>query len=1638
MTTLLFLQHHKNAINDEFSNLVPKMIETYLNYIKIEKSEKNINLKPKFALNHLIPGFYNFYKILSDFINDNIRNDFIKNEKKIRFYLNMNKFDIKQNYYKKEEDFLSLTYHEIENDKFVSEFINKIPSNILLYDYITFFLTEFDSDKGFENIFNYNNVSSNDCKHELINLLLNIRFNESKKVVEKNKNDSLKLIFIKINWIISNRDYIIKILKIFNILEKIFEENEYIKILKETLNKEKLRYITNEKKNPDITIEVNECYYKILASICYSIIPPYINFTKKIELYDYIETIKSAMKIIKSLNDELLTYSIEVELIEELIQIYDILELNGKMNYDILNEICMSLKNNNEILRKNKEIQADELIDEYKNLYEILKKSLKYTDKKYYELLKYIFFKETKKVPNVRYRAAIFQDVIKDAEILVNSNDILQILLRPLVNPDITIFPKSIKSIEKSTDYDIVIIIENILENENEEIYNALSETLLYYFEKNSLMYFKNLFHNKEKIFFDNKDENPIVGPLKLFKDCIKFLNNYNKENSYKNNSYKESKNKNLNKLFCIAYIKTYCYTFIDLFESNNPIFERQSQSNIIKEINNAKSLNQIISFYILKLIYYKNNENIDIFIDPEFINKYKFNEYKCFQNINLSTNPFNYNYNNQKNKEIYEQFCSVLEKYKDTNFEDIEIGDFNKIKTDIDIFYFSTYNLILSHLKKISFLDSPIYKNFYKNVCIPLFKNKDKIFDAIKLLYDPQKFIKLTNEYELNKNNLSIFLHSYRYFINEINSNTKNNIYSVFYNRKINLKKINDYFYPGNDIKNIPIYSIYSKIKNHFNETPYQGCFVCLCNKGGFYHIVKGGRPGHKYLNLKCKNCGKKIGAEQNERGFIKRIKSENQNYYRIFPTKEIADKESQMNNGSYNCMGFDEFKKKYIYKEFEKERGITYSDKNFFKKNTKIVRFLSNISYRILNFILYSHLFFSKIYNSNQELDVFLPENMNWIKVITECWEMIKMELNKLGISSINIFMNYIFLDLFSILNTQKSLTEYNMFIEFEDKLDKLIIRKVVEFKEEYKKMKNLTNFDSKDKSFFQNMIEERYTELNQDDYPFYKYFYYIDYIKEEYLINILNHQEKDRFPVLLKVLEKNNVKNNQTKYSLDNLPIFNNVLNLFNDTYFNSIKREKANIIKLKNEEIYNNNRSLIKSFINFYNSLQLKSEDNDDIILKLSEESKLSDFFIDDDNEIGKSYKYIYNQFINEQNNEISDLLQIKIRNGIFEKNCDNKINIQSANINEIFITNLPEKFSFIETIFNSSYRKFAITKDYNEYNVKIIDLETIEDKMTDLLLKNKKLFNDSIISFIYANEDLEFENKDIITIFNNEYEIENIKIEDKEILFKLYNNNKENQNLFKTIFNDFIQLIIFLNKNKILLKEEKKNSISIKDDSRIDETFKDLGEKVSKDFKEIFEKKDNFTINKTTYLFEYFRNLILGMVKLELKDFQYDLEENQKNLIETCFKEQGLITKEKFIFTLRSFIVLFLNLVGDKENKIRGNQNNMVNYFDIPDIWDKSIYNNENFKKELDNMKKINVKINQIVYLYDFLGDNINDDYFQDVKKVIEKEKELKKREQKEEIPPQNNVIPSNIENVSEESSSDENSEEDDFGDRDYV
>ena len=168
---------------------------------------------------------------------------------------------------------------------------------------------------------------------------------------------------------------------------------------------------------------------------------------------------------------------------------------------------------------------------------------------------------------------------------------------------------------------------------------------------------------------------------------------------------------------------------------------------------------------------------------------------------------------------------------------------------------------------------------------------------------------------------------------------------------------------------------------------------------------------------------------------------------------------------------MSSDTFKK-LVQTEFEKEKGIQKSDGDFFEKDSKIIRYLSQISYRILNFILYSHLLFSKVYNNNDDFDKSLPKIMSRIEVLNECWMMIQNELYKLGINSIDIFINYIFLDLFSALNKHRAINNYKELESFEKILEGIIHNNIINFKEQYKSFNKSMN----NKFSFQYLIEER----------------------------------------------------------------------------------------------------------------------------------------------------------------------------------------------------------------------------------------------------------------------------------------------------------------------------------------------------------------------------------------------------------------------------------------------------------------------------------------------------------------------------------------------------------------------------------
>ena len=306
-------------------------------------------------------------------------------------------------------------------------------------------------------------------------------------------------------------------------------------------------------------------------------------------------------------------------------------------------------------------------------------------------------------------------------------------------------------------------------------------------------------------------------------------------------------------------------------------------------------------------------------------------------------------------------------------------------------------------------------------------------------------------------------------------------------------------------------------------------------------------------------------------------------------------------------NYITLKELKENYVDK-IEKG-GIYSSDKNIFKSDEKIIRNLSKVSFRLLNFILFSNLYFSKLIIDTKDFDDFvdgcLPKTMKWEELLSECWNILKNELSKVNIDSFEEFMNYIFPEIFTILNEHNKLENYNDLIEFENILESKIQELIKDFQNK-DNQNEIKDEDDEHKKNAINLLKEKYDDYDTTEFPFYKYFYFSDYLNENYLYEKLSHIGEQQYPLLQLYIKDKIQTTDENKYSPANFILFNNVLNLINQAYFNNISKAQAEKDILKNDDIYKKNKKQFEKFIDFYNSLEFNN--------KLSVDNPLSDFFI----------------------------------------------------------------------------------------------------------------------------------------------------------------------------------------------------------------------------------------------------------------------------------------------------------------------------------------------------------------------------------------------------------------------------------------
>ena len=592
-----------------------------------------------------------------------------------------------------------------------------------------------------------------------------------------NKANSL---LIKIIWIESNVNYILSIYKIIDIALNIYESNEdenkskeiIYKSIEDLIKTESIKYITNEKKNPKHTKEVNECFYKLLASFCYSITSDEIKLIDisepkskneiQIEINEYCGYLKEINKIMQNLNDELYIFLNEMYIIDELIKIIEIFKkIKSYDKIQKINEIKNIIRENAEIIQKyalNQEQTqfSQKLITNFKEMYSKIIVEEENKDKDYYDKLGYILFKEIKKIPDISYRCEILEKLLLEKEIIKKSNNIFQILLKNYLKIDK--YKDNRKNIAEKDD--------NILKLLEKEIANnfVLEITLLYLFEKNSLIYIQNILKNKNK---KEKEKNNIYlddEPLDILKECIESLENYLNNKEKKKSA---AKNKEISKLFCLSYIKIFITIFIKIFKDENPKWK--DPAKIIEVINEDNNTCKMIRIYVYKILY--NNYKIDFFLDEENISNYKLEDYKDYADfikIEDLSNLFKLDYKIKTIKDGYfSEASTAIEKYKKDDFKKVITStNYDLDEYGIDNFYMASFNLILLNwqLKK-----KEINQNFFNNICTPLFENKKLIWKAIELFYNPKIFENISDKYEINKNNNISFLFGYRFCLNII-----------------------------------------------------------------------------------------------------------------------------------------------------------------------------------------------------------------------------------------------------------------------------------------------------------------------------------------------------------------------------------------------------------------------------------------------------------------------------------------------------------------------------------------------------------------------------------------------------------------------------------------------------------------------------------------------------------------------------------------------------------------------------------------------------------------------------------------------------------------------------------------------------
>ena len=709
---------------------------------------------------------------------------------------------------------------------------------------------------------------------------------------------------------------------------------------------------------------------------------------------------------------------------------------------------------------------------------------------------------------------------------------------------------------------------------------------------------------------------------------------------------------------------------------------------------------------------------------------------------------------------------------------------------------------------------------------------------------------------------------------------------------------------------------------------------------------------------------------------------------HLRIF--KDLAQKQKEFaryldNDQDIPNKILEEYKKEIIVPRIENSKfGINKVTKLIFENTGQQVRKLSQIGFRLLNFILYSHLFYANClgFINNENMKKYVCDGMTCIKMIETNWNLLKDALQSKSIQIIQVFMNLIFNKLSEKLKNCKEIKTLQEREKFEDEIEKLLEETFKEYEVYSKKYLKLNQeaLQLDKHSMKALMLENNDLKLyNEDIYPFYKFFLMTTYPSKESFINELKKviQYELKYPLLASYINDDIEKINILKY----LPDFNEFVNFMIDNYSYKISWQEASEKRLKDENIYKNNQFKFKNKFNKFKEIWGKLKPfatkygcRDEMPPIDLDENQTLAHFLNDNGEICKGM-YIaaaYQFFIDYQNNFLNKLIEPLKQNGIlhyFVKNMEKSIDVQNAKKNEALNFDAANK-EFIEMIYENGKRNiFREDNSINYMNYKqyIYDFDSIEKKLGDLILRGKVKFNDSEhLQFVtYYYEGFRGNKSSVLSDFSGKYKQKPSSIETKNLIYNSLKDKLENKNedLLKIFFS--IQFLIYY-----LTQERKRLTDDIK--TIIDELpdYVNLSEPCIKFFEKI-----KLKVEEIVGLYSYIELLCFKPITNNLRDYyKKKIDDKKAEDILKLFDEKKINSFNKIDLASACRKIISRYLVSTRDDTDCNENNKLDLYLDREEMWDEKWINNEgNIIKDLEILGKVEITLGQSYELYNLLG-----------------------------------------------------------------